>query len=450
LVTFCLQAAIKLCEILLSVASTNHITAESIQADRRTQRMDLDWPCSEAVPDGQPKPAEDQAGTYRSIATRSLEALMAADQNHTPQAASTFWPTIDGDLVSDEDAAEVLGDNWLSHRSASPAARASSSQEGSQQAAAVAGSHPSLQFFKGWLLFKAGSRHDLLFALSCFTAAAAHPHLRSSCCMLRGLCLLHLEKLEAAKQELTAGLELDAAANSPGGKAEPSLLIDAHSALAVIAARTAFSIPANSSSTAAPGNSRSHSGSSSSGTVPVRRDQGSPSGEHAAPAVAAAAAHDSAATAPMDSADTADTAVPASEGSPTEAESHLQQFIRAELLQQAVQSFRLATQAAEAYGEVMYAQRMKELGGAVTNEGGALPDAGVEQLFLPDWIKKRTWEAAMAVSCKQAHSLRQVHVGLWDGFMTRELWETTCISANLSSWQLACGTTVACHLHELH
>jgi hypothetical protein len=57
--------------------------------------------------------------------------------------------------------------------------------------------------------------------------------------MLRGLCL---EKLEAAKQELTAGLELDAQASSPDCKAEPSLLVDVHSALAIIAARTAFSI----------------------------------------------------------------------------------------------------------------------------------------------------------------------------------------------------------------
>lgn len=213
-----LQAAIELCDILLRIASINNITAESIKGDRRVQRMMLDWPYSETVPCGEPQPAEDQAYRYRDIAGDLADAMMTAEQKSTDDSSDA------GDL---DCCARNYGDGPLH---------------------AVA-SHPSLQFLHGWLLLKAGRGSELAAALHCFTAAAAHPLLRSSCLLLQGLCWLYLSKLDAAQHALTAGLELDALlAEVPAGKAEPSLLIEAHSALAVISALKAEAYSSSSSS----------------------------------------------------------------------------------------------------------------------------------------------------------------------------------------------------------
>jgi hypothetical protein len=68
--------------------------------------------------------------------------------------------------------------------------------------------------------------------------------------MLRGSVLYCLQQPAAAERELLAGLQLDAQA-TPLCRAEPSLVMDAHSTLALIhAAVAAGSVPASSAARA--------------------------------------------------------------------------------------------------------------------------------------------------------------------------------------------------------
>lgn len=104
------------------------------------------------------------------------------------------------------------------------------------QLAAVA-EHPSLHFLAGWLAYKTGQQQDLQAAVRWFSTAAAHPLLRTSCLLLRGLALYYLQH-PAAQQELEGALALDAQADA-ACRAEPALVVDAHSALALLHASRA-------------------------------------------------------------------------------------------------------------------------------------------------------------------------------------------------------------------
>jgi len=399
-----LQAAIELCDILLRTASTNNITAESIKGDRRVQRMMLDWPYSETVPYGEPQPAEEQAYSYRNIASDLADAMMTAEQKSTDDA---------GDL---DYCARDYGDGPLH---------------------AVA-SHPSLQFLHGWLLLKAGRVSELGAALRCFTAAAAHPLLRSSCLLLRGLCLLYLNKHDAAQQALTAGLELDALTGVPAGKAEPSLLIEAHSALAVIAALKAQAYSSNTSSKPDESSSKlaalqleddSHAGATDphstaprvcGSTVPLfQQGHGAPvswpqegtgtappPGSIAPPAAGSSTALQAAPGSspthlparPASLSETSVATATASDGMPGA------QF---ELLQQARHSFRLAEQAAQAFGEGLFAKQVEdweqpfEAEVATGGSGGQTlseTDGGSARLSLPEALKDHMRMMTMSVS----------------------------------------------------
>lgn len=138
-----MQAAVELCGIVLDVAAANNLTSESIDQDRRTQRSMLDWPYSEAVPDGQPKPAENQACRYRDIAIgRLADAMLSAEQRNAAD--------------QDRDMLRSAPARW----------------HGDGPLHAIA-SHPSLQYLKGWLPAQGGR---------CIWPCSCCPLLHCCCC----------------------------------------------------------------------------------------------------------------------------------------------------------------------------------------------------------------------------------------------------------------------------
>lgn len=169
-------------DLLLSIARANGISQSTIQEDRQAQRFNLDDKYShyqDLIPDGDPKPASEQQGSYNAVLGKFTAAT--------------------------EETGSLHG---LSH-------------------------HPSLKFIMAWLNFKVGRLGNLQSAVKLFTEAAGNPVLRISCMLLRGLCLFHLNQDTVAQQELEAGLKQQTESKD-ALKAEDSLIIAAHSALALI------------------------------------------------------------------------------------------------------------------------------------------------------------------------------------------------------------------------
>lgn len=181
--------------------------------------------------------------------------------------------------------------------------------------------------------------------------------------MLRGLGLLYLNARDAAQDEIKAGLELDADTADPHSKAEASLLVVAHSALAVIAALKAQEL-SNSSSTSSAQASSTAAAAASGGTS-----------DSAGPATDTDASLTSTVTAAAGDPGSTEAAAAAA----------------AQLMQQAMQDLRLAEQAVRVYGESLYVERWAELEGPPAQ-------AGAPVLELPEWVKERTCNMALAVS----------------------------------------------------